>query len=221
MPDNQPPVPKSIADIRTDYKFASLDEADTAAEPFAQFGKWFDEALASKVVEPNAMSLATVDRTTGRPSSRVVLLKAFDERGFTFFTNYASHKADEMAANPHVAALFFWADLERQVRIEGVVEKVSREDSDHYFHSRPRKSQIAASTSRQSAVLKDRAELERLFAEKEAEFEGKDVPLPDFWGGYRIVPSYLEFWQGRRSRLHDRIVYVLAGDGWKRQRLAP
>jgi pyridoxamine 5'-phosphate oxidase len=211
----------SIADIRTDYKLASLSEADTAAEPFAQFARWFDEALAAQVIEPTAMSLATVEPRTGQPSSRIVLLKGLDERGFTFYTNYTSRKANELAANPQVAALFFWAELERQVRIEGAVEKVSREDSEFYFHSRPRASQIAACTSRQSSVLSGRDELERLYAEKEAEFAGREVPLPDCWGGYRIIPRYLEFWQGRRSRLHDRIAYVREGNGWTRQRLAP
>jgi len=210
-----------IADLRKDYKRLSLDETDTSADPFAQFRIWFDQALNAGVIEPNAMTVATVDVRSNQPSARILLLKGLDDRGFVFFTNFASQKGEELTTNPRVALLFFWADLERQVRVEGAVEKVSRDESERYFHSRPRASQIGAWASQQSTVLANRAELEHLKAQREAEFAGIEVPLPEYWGGYRVIPTRLEFWQGRQSRLHDRIVYVRNGNEWKRERLSP
>lgn len=211
----------SLADLRRDYSLAGLAEANADLDPFRQFQRWLQDAVAALVTEPNAMTLATVDLTTGQPSARIVLLKGLDDRGFVFFTNYASRKASELDHDAKAALVFNWVDLERQVRIEGTVEKVTREESDLYFHQRPRKSQLAAWAATQSAPLTSREELERLYAAREAEFDGKDVPLPPTWGGYRVIPHHIEFWQGRQSRLHDRLVYVRQGDHWTRSRIAP
>ena len=210
----------SIADLRKDYSHASLSRADALDDPIAQFGQWFDEALRADIPEPNAMSLATV-AADGRPSSRIVLVKQFDPRGFVWFTNYASRKGQELQQHAAAALLFHWVEIERQVRIEGKVEKISAADSDAYFNSRPLKSRIGAIASQQSAPIDNRHALEQQFTE--AEQHGGDHPArPDNWGGYRLVPDYLEFWQGRRSRLHDRIAYHLQADGtWTRQRLQP
>jgi pyridoxamine 5'-phosphate oxidase len=208
-----------LADLRTDYKLASLDENDVAASPFAQFGTWFEEARKAEVPEPNAMTLATCD-ASGRPSARIVLIKDFDARGMVFFTNYQSHKGQDLAANNRAALLFFWPELERQIRIEGRVETVSAADSDAYFQSRPALSRIGAWASPQSQKLSSRNELEARFAAYAAE-HGENPPRPAHWGGYRVVPSFFEFWQGRRSRLHDRICYRLADGNWKLERLAP
>jgi pyridoxamine 5'-phosphate oxidase len=211
-----------IADLRTDYMREALDEAEVASAPFAQFERWFDEAVSAAVPEPNAMTLATVDGA-GRPTARVVLLKGFDERGFVFFTNYASRKGAELAAHPDAALNFFWPELERQVRIEGTVAKVSDADSADYFASRPRLSQIGAWASPQSEPIADRRSLESRFAAAEQRFRD-EVPRPAHWGGYRLRPVMLEFWQGRPSRLHDRIRYRRspADPGrWDIDRLAP
>ena len=208
-----------LADIRTDYKLASLDESDVAASPFAQFDKWFGEAIKAEVPEPNAMTLATCD-AAGRPSARVVLIKGVDERGMVFFTNYQSHKGQDLAANNRAALLFFWPELERQIRIEGRVETVSAADSDEYYQSRPSLSRIGAWASPQSRMLSSRTELEARFAAFSAE-HGENPPRPAHWGGYRVVPAFFEFWQGRRSRLHDRICYRLSDNKWKLERLAP
>jgi len=200
----------------------ALDEAEVAPVPFAQFERWFDEAVRAAVPEPNAMALATVD-TDGRPTARVVLLKGFDERGFVFFTNYASRKGVELAAHPDAALNFFWPELERQVRIEGTVAKVSDAESAEYFASRPRQSQIGAWASPQSEPIANRKSLESRFAAAEARFSD-EVPRPAHWGGYRLRPVMLEFWQGRQSRLHDRIRYRRSPADparWDIDRLAP
>jgi pyridoxamine 5'-phosphate oxidase len=209
-----------LADLRLDYGRASLDEADTLDHPVDQFAKWFDEAMKAEVFEANAMSVATVG-ADGKPSSRIVLIKQYDQRGFTWYTNYESQKGHQLAQNPHAALLFFWRELERQVRIEGRVEKTSAEDSDTYFYSRPVKSQLAAVASQQSERIASRAEMEANFAAVEAA-SGGQPQRPPHWGGYRLVPERVEFWQGRRSRFHDRIVYTLQADGsWKKERLQP
>lgn len=209
-----------IADLRLDYGRASLDEADTLDHPVDQFAKWFGEAMQAEVFEANAMSVATVG-ADGKPSSRIVLIKQYDERGFTWYTNYESQKGRQLAQNPHAALLFFWRELERQVRIEGRVEKTSAEDSDTYFYSRPVKSQLAAVASRQSEHIASRAEMEENYAAVEAA-SGGQPQRPPHWGGYRLVPERVEFWQGRRSRFHDRIVFTLQADGsWKKERLQP
>lgn len=211
---------QSIADLRIDYSQASLSEADSAADPITQFGTWFDEAIQAEVPEANAMSLATVG-SNGRPSSRIVLIKQFDERGFTWFTNFDSRKGHELLEHPYGALLFHWVALERQVRIEGKVERVSESESDAYFHSRPLRSRLGAIASAQSQPIGSRDLLEAEYAKAEKEF-GDHPPRPNHWGGYRLLPDTVEFWQGRRSRLHDRILYTLDVDGnWRRQRLQP
>lgn len=209
----------NIADLRKDYKLASLDEGDVAASPLAQFDKWFKEALKAELPEPNAMTLATCD-AQARPSARIVLIKDYDERGFVYFTNYESHKAQDLAANNRAALLFFWPELERQIRIQGRVEKISAADSDDYYRSRPLASRIGAWASPQSQVISSRTTLEARVAAFEAEY-GDNPPRPSHWGGYRVVPQVMEFWQGRRSRLHDRIQYRLNNGVWKIERLAP
>ena len=208
-----------LADLRTDYKLASLDENDVAVSPLAQFDKWFGDATRAELPEPNAMTLATCD-AAGRPSARIVLIKEYDERGMVFFTNYQSHKGQDLAANNRAALLFFWPELERQIRIEGRVETVSAADSDAYYKSRPVLSRIGAWASPQSEVLPSRTALEARFAAFSAA-HGENPPRPAHWGGYRVVPSFFEFWQGRRSRLHDRICYRLSSGIWNIVRLAP
>lgn len=210
----------SIADLRKDYSHASLSEADVSSDPISQFRKWFDEAMMAALPEANAMSLATVG-SDGRPSSRIVLIKDFDPGGFVWFTNYSSRKGHDLVHNDAAALLFHWVELERQVRIEGRVEKVAAEESDSYFRSRPFKSRIGAIASHQSVPIADREALEAQYAAAEKK-AGEDPKRPADWGGYRLIPDYLEFWQGRRSRLHDRIAYRLQPNGrWDRERLQP
>ncbi len=212
---------ESIENLRKDYRLATLSEKDAAASPVTQFRKWFDQALSSNLYEPNAMTLATsgADR---KPTARMVLLKGFDENGFVFYTNYLSAKGKEIAKNPAAALVFFWAELERQVRIEGTVEKLTKTDSERYFHTRPKGSQIAAVVSQQSQILTNREELEQRWKALEEEYSDKTVPKPAFWGGYLVKPTLFEFWQGRQSRLHDRIVYKKADkQNWKIVRLSP
>lgn len=211
--------------LREDYKHATFDESDANPDPFAQFQHWFDQAIASGLREPNAMTLATAT-PDGQPSARIVLLKAVDQHGFTFFTNYASAKAGDLEANPRAALVFFWTELERQVRILGHVEKVSREETEEYFQVRPFKSRIGAIASPQSRVIPGREWLEQRVADVDAQYDegGNPPPCPDHWGGYRVIPYSLEFWQGRRSRLHDRLRYSKhegPEQGWSIERLAP
>jgi pyridoxamine 5'-phosphate oxidase len=206
---------------RTDYTRAGLLEASAATDPFAQFEHWFADARAAAIQEPNAMTLATVDEN-GQPSARIVLMKGADKQGFDFYTNYTSRKGREMAANPRAALVFFWPSLERQIRITGSVVKLSRSQSEAYFHSRPRGSQLGAWVSQQSAVIDNREELETRMSELEQQYAGTTPPLPPFWGGYRLKPQAMEFWQGRPSRLHDRLLYTRSRNGtWKRERLSP
>ncbi|MBS1579615.1 MAG: pyridoxamine 5'-phosphate oxidase [Bacteroidetes bacterium] len=209
----------SIADIRTDYKLQTLNEADVAANPFQQFTKWWNQAIQSKVAEVNAFTLATASKA-GKPSARIVLLKGYDENGFVFFTNYNSHKGQELIENPFAAIVFFWNELERQIRIEGMVEKISQQESEEYFHSRPAGSQIGAWASPQSTVIPNREILEQNETEYKNKF-GENIPKPPHWGGFIIKPVLFEFWQGRSSRLHDRIQYTPQNNNWKIERLAP
>jgi len=213
-------VDPSIANLRRNYSFQGLSEGDTDANPFRQFQVWFDQALAAQLLEPNAMTLATA--VAGKPSARIVLLKQFDDRGFVFYTNYHSRKGQELAQNPWAALVFWWADLERQVRIEGQVEKVSERESDEYFHSRPWGSRLGAWASDQSQVIGDRHLLEQRLAELEQKYQDQEIPRPPHWGGYRLVPTAIEFWQGRPKRLHDRLCYYRLENGnWQVKRLSP
>jgi pyridoxamine 5'-phosphate oxidase len=211
----------SPAEMRKEYTVGGLSESDAGAEPFALFQKWFDQAIAAELPEPNAFTLATVG-ANGAPSARVVLLKGLDDRGLQFFTNYESRKGRELAANPQAAVVFLWAGLERQVRVEGEVVKVSEEESDRYFHSRPANSRLGAWASPQSRVIASRALLEQAEEELRGKFGSAEIHRPPHWGGYRIVPRAFEFWQGRPSRLHDRILFErIDGKVWRIVRLAP
>jgi pyridoxamine 5'-phosphate oxidase len=211
----------SIADLRREYEQRGLSEADLAAHPVTQLQSWLDEAVAAGIPEATAMVLATAT-PDGVPSARVVLLKVLDARGLTFFTNSLSRKGRELAANPQAALTFFWPELERQVRVEGTVGPVARSESDEYFRSRPRESQLSAWASEQSQIVSGgRAELERGLAEIAARFTYSEVPRPPHWGGYRLTPSAIEFWQGRPGRLHDRLFYTSASGKWRIDRLAP
>ena len=193
---------------------------DLASGPMDQFRRWFDEALAADLHEPNAMTVATAT-PDGRPSARVVLLKGFDERGFVFYTNYEGRKGRELGENPHAALTFYWGELERQVRIEGLASRIPGEESDAYYESRPRGSRLGAWASAQSCEVGGREFLEERLHRLEAEYEGRQINRPPFWGGYRVEPEVVEFWQGRENRLHDRLVYRRASDGWEVVRLQP
>lgn len=222
----------AIADIRKDYKLASLEEADVASNPIDQFTRWWNDAVASQIDEVNAMTLATVN-TAGAPVARIVLLKGYNPEGFIFFTNYESDKGKNLAQNPNAALVFFWKELERQIRIEGTVQKISAEESDRYFNSRPASSRIGAWASPQSAVIENRLVIEQNVERYTSIFANDSIERPDHWGGYIVKPTSIEFWQGRSSRLHDRIRYKLETSGynaatdtrtdanWKIERLAP
>ena len=210
----------NIADIRKDYKLAALDEQAAGSDPIVFFQKWFTEAEEAQITEINAMTLATAD-AAGHPHARIVLLKGLDEQCFVFFTNYDSDKGKDIDANPNVALVFFWKELERQVRIEGVIEKLPANESDIYFHSRPSGSRLGAWASPQSREITDRNILDLNYTKYEREFSEIDIPRPPHWGGYRVVPNRIEFWQGRSSRMHDRILFTKAADNWSKSRLAP
>ena len=205
--------------LRHKYIRKGLNEKDISKNPFEQFSLWFKEAFELKLLSADAMTLATAS-PGGKPSARIVLLKSFDENGFVFYTNYNSRKAEELERNPNAALLFFWEELRRQIRIEGKAEKISHEESEKYFRTRPYESRLSAWASGQSSVIPGRETLEKKFQEYKKQF-GEDVPLPEFWGGYRLIPDSVEFWQGRENRLHDRIRFTKTGKEWKIERLAP
>jgi pyridoxamine 5'-phosphate oxidase len=210
----------TLADLRREYASRALTEQDADRDPIAQFGAWFNDAMSSELLDVNAMTLATTS-ADGEPAARTVLLKGFDERGFVFFTNYESNKGRDLAAHPRACLLIFWPELERQVRINGAVTKTTREESESYFQSRPFASRIGALASPQSRVIVGRDELDARFSALAAAHASGEVPLPDNWGGYRVRPDRIEFWQGRTNRLHDRLLYERTGDAWSRSRLAP
>ena len=214
-----PAAPPALASLRNEYALKTLDEGDVDRDPLKQFGVWMVEAIHAQVPEPTAMSLSTVG-ADGRPAGRIVLLKGLDPKGFVFFTNYESRKGHDLAAHPVAALTFLWKELERQVRIEGAVEKVSADESSAYYTTRPLGSRIGAWASPQSEAIENRAWLEKRWQDLAKE-HGENPPRPGHWGGYRVLPEYLEFWQGRRSRLHDRIVYSRLGNAWQVERLAP
>ncbi len=211
----------SLSDLRLEYTLAGLQEADLDRDPFKQFDRWFQEALEAQLPEPNAMTLATAT-VEGVPSARIVLLKDFDTGGFVFFTSYQSQKAQELEQNPRAALVFFWAGLERQVRITGFTSRVSQQESEEYFLTRPRGSQLGAWASKQSEVVASRQVLEQRMGELEIQYQGSSIPVPPFWGGFRLAPQSIEFWQGRPNRLHDRLQYTLQPDRtWLIERLSP
>jgi pyridoxamine 5'-phosphate oxidase len=213
-------IEKDIADLRREYSMKPLHRANLDSNPFSQFDNWFEEALQAEAMDPNAMSIATV-ATNGQPSIRTVLLKYYDEDGFVFYTNLGSRKADEIDGNDRVALLFYWHELHRQVKIIGRAERISAADNIRYFMRRPRDSQIGAWVSRQSSIISSRSILENKFAEIKQKYANGEIPLPSFWGGYRVVPADIEFWQGRESRLHDRFMFTAGDSGWEIERLAP
>lgn len=209
-----------IQNLRQDYRAAELTENEVNKNPIKQFEKWFNAALEAQLYEPNVMTLATADKS-GKPNARIVLLKGFDDQGFSFYTNYLSTKGKELKKNPQACLVFFWAELERQVRIEGKVEKLDKETSEAYFHSRPQGSQIGAIASPQSQIISDRKVIEKKVEELTSTYKDKTIPKPAHWGGYIVKPTSIEFWQGRTSRLHDRIKYDLINGKWQMNRLAP
>jgi pyridoxamine 5'-phosphate oxidase len=212
---------KTIADLRKDYTLQDFSEIEADPNPLIQFKKWFTQALAAQLPEPNAMTIATAT-PDGKPSARMVLLKDFDEQGFVFFTNYNSHKGQELAKNPQAALVFWWVELERQVRIAGRVEKISENESDQYFYSRPDNSRLGAWASNQSEAIASREVLEQRLQEFQRQYANQQIPRPNYWGGFRIIPAEIEFWQGRPSRLHDRLLYSYLDHGsWKIERLSP
>jgi len=211
---------KDIQKLREDYSQSSLNESDVHKDPIKQFKEWLNESINSELPEPNAMTLSTVDKEH-RPHSRIVLLKGIEQSNFIFYSNYASDKGEEMKGNPNVSLCFLWTELERQVRIDGTVKKMSKQDSEQYFMTRPIKSQIGALASNQSSVIDDRKVLEKKFEELTAQYSEGNVPMPENWGGYYVDPTDIEFWQGRRSRLHDRIKFSKKGQEWTIKRLAP
>lgn len=214
-------IDKSIADLRKDYTLKDLNEEEIDPNPFIQFKIWFNQSVAAQLPEPNAMTLATCT-PDGKPSARMVLLKDIDEQGFVLFTNYKSQKGQEISVNPHAALVFWWAELERQVRIVGTVEKISSAQSDSYFEVRPPFSRLGAWASNQSEVIANRDVLEAQLIEFQRQYENQEVPRPPHWGGFRVIPQEIEFWQGRSSRLHDRLRYALIDNGnWKIERLSP
>ena len=210
----------SLKNIRRDYKHSELSKTSVNKDPFVQFNNWFNEIVNAKIIDPSAMVLATVAEAN-MPSARIVLLKEVDVKGFVFFTNYLSRKAKDLETNPNASLLFYWKEMDRQLRIEGIIEKVETKISEDYFHTRPRESQISAWVSKQSSIVPDRNFLDKKYGELDEEFGNDEIPLPDFWGGYRLIPEYFEFWQGRESRLHDRICYRKEKGNWKIFRLAP
>ena len=209
-----------IANIRREWSSRKLDESNVSSNPFGQFSEWMREAIDADILDPNAMTLATADKS-GVPSARIVLLKSIDEKGLVFYTNYESKKAKDLLENPRASVVLFWKELERQIRVIGTVEKISQKESEEYFTTRPYESQIGAWASKQSSELKGRESLEKKFVEIKSKYPEGKVPLPDFWGGFRIIPEQFEFWQGRPSRLHDRIAYIKEKANWKIIRLAP
>ncbi len=212
---------ETLQNLRQDYRRAHLSEDQINPNPVEQFSRWFSEAMSAEIIEPNAMTLSTAT-ADGKPSARIMLLKGFDERGFIFYTNYESRKGIEIDENPYAALTFFWLELQRQVRIEGKLERISEEESTQYFHVRPRKSQIGAHASAQSRQIQNREELESKLESLELSFEDTEViPKPHYWGGYLLKPTFIEFWQGGSGRLHDRIAYTQEGNTWVTARLAP
>lgn len=214
-------ISRDLADLRREYRIKPLHRRDLDADPFAQFDRWFNEAMSVEAMDANAMSLATVS-ASGAPSLRTVLLKYYDRTGFVFYTNLGSRKSDEIGTNDKVALLFYWHELHRQVKITGSAQPISNAENVRYFMRRPRDSQLGAWVSRQSSLISSRSVLENAFAQMKEKFAAGDVPLPSFWGGYRVAPTSIEFWQGRENRLHDRFMYRAADDGtWDVGRLAP